>query len=559
MYWISAGGIFLISCIPGFFMAYRFKNFSVLEKYAISFGFSFVVLLLPMPFFAFKLLVIGWGMLIMILIFSLIFFIEKRKDFILDYDVRFIFFIFIIGIAIKLFLQIFWEYPVIGGDWFSHAFLVPHSFSTDNWNPPRDRTSFFSLLVYAYHGYFNVSLYQYWFSQIFSVVVNSIYIVPAYLIAKKVFNSYVAKISALFMLVTPFLVFQTLYTWPKNAAMYGILMMIYFLFFSDQHIKIRYLLAGFFAGLGFWFHNYALIYISIAVLLLIVMEKWHKNFSFSNIIRNIKKISYFLAPLFIVLLPFFIWTYAYYGTISSSKFFYYPIAVNGYDFAFNNPPNELWRIFRETPLKDIIVPRMLNSITTFTPATLPINRIITRHPHYNAIYYYSHDYPGALSTMMYILVVFWFLRYVFKKTKTHPVFVGFIFLSAIAFLFVWAWKEWGLLTSGFHPIIPLFIMIGINELYSWKTKYKRFFIYILFISAIIEDIIFSVLIRKFYGIEGGIQQLVKTGQQYISDFQVSQFVSAHFLMKGNMDILYSFLILTGIFFLSCMLLRKKAL
>jgi len=536
LYWLYACGIFLIFFIPGFAIAQCIKNLNGGEKLSVSFGISFLFLLVLLPFFAFKLALFGRIFFICIFGISLWFLFKKRKEIYFDSDARYILFVLIAGIAMKLFLQIFWEYPVIGGDWFSHTFLLPHALNSGNWTSPQDRTALFSILIFSLHSVLNTSLYQFWISQIASIVMNSIFIIPAYFIAKKVFSNTVAKTSILFLLVTPFLNFQTLYTWPKNAAMYGILMMIYFLFFSDQNVKFRYIFAGFFAGFAFWFHNYSLIYIGVAVLIL----------AYCAIRSRVKNILFFVVPLFLILIPYCVWIYISYGTFSSSRFFYYPIAVRGYDSAFTETPRELWKIFRETPLREIFLTRIENAVITFTPATLPIDPIATSFPHYNPIYYYSHDLPGALSTLMYIAVLCWFFAYIFRKRKTSAILVSFIFLPTFIFLLIWGWRDWGLLTAGFNPTIPLLVMLGMNELYSWNTRYMRLIIYILFISAIIENDIFAFLIGKFYLIEGGIQALAKTGRQYIPDFQISQFISAHFLMEGSVSVLYNFLILVGI-------------
>jgi 4-amino-4-deoxy-L-arabinose transferase-like glycosyltransferase len=444
----------------------------------------------------------------------------------------------------------------MGGDWFWHTFRIPYAFEQGDWSPPEEKTPLFNLLIYSYHHLLGASLYQYWISQIVSVVINSVYIFPAYLIARKAFGDQVARISALFMLVTPFLIFNTIYTWPKNAAMYGILMMIYFLFFNEHEIKLRYTLAGFFAGLGFLFHNYALFYIGIAVLLLVYKEKMYNTLQSKDILSNLKKLSYFFIVLLIFLAPYFVWVYSY-GTVSNSRTIYYPIAVKGYESAFNQTPEELWETFKATPLKEIVMPRISNAIVTFTPAALPINPYATNFRTYDPIFYYTQDYPGALSTLMYLVVVIWFIKYILGKTKTDTVLVSFLVVPWIIIMILYGWREWGLLTGILHPTLPLLIILGFNEIYNWNYKHKYFLIYVIFISAIIENIIFSMLIRKFYYVEGGLQQVAKTGQQFYPDFQVSNFVSAHFLLNRNIDLLYNFLISTGLILLFYILLYKN--
>lgn len=545
-----------MSFIPGFAIANRFKKLSSAEQLAVSFGFSFIVLALIVPFFALKLGYLAQFIFIGIFVASLWYLLKKRSELKFEVDIGFLVLVLILGLVSKLFVQTLWEYPVMGGDWFWHTFRIPYAFGMGDWSPSKDKTPLFNLLIYSYHRLLGTSLYQYWVSQIISVVINSVYIFPAYLIARRAFGDRVAKISALFMLVTPFLIFNTIYTWPKNAAMYGILMMIYFLFFSEHDIKLRYPLAGFFAGLGFLFHNYALFYIGIAVILLVYKEKMYEALLSKDIISNLKKLSYFSLVLLIFLAPYFVWVYSDHETVSNSRTIYYPIAVKGYESAFNQTPEELWETFKATPLKEIIMVRISNAIVTFTPATLPINPYATNFRTYNPIFYYNQDYPGALSTLLYLLVVIWFIRYMLGKTNTDPVLVGFLFLPWIISLVFYGWREWGLLTGWLHPTLPLLIIIGFNEVHKWNNKLKYYLIYVIFISAIIEDAVYGKLIDNFYYIEGGLPQVARTGQQFISDFRISDFVSAHFLFNGTIDTLTNFLISIGIIILVYSLYRS---
>jgi hypothetical protein len=556
-YWTYIGIILLILFIPGFAIANRFKNLSTIEKLGVSFGFSFSILAILVPFFAFKLDFLARLLFAGIMIASLWYLLNRRSELKFEIDAKFLLFVLVISLVSRYFLQTLWEYPVMGGDWFGHAFERPFRFETGNWSPERDRTLLFSIVIYAGHKLLGISLYQYWFSQIISVAVNSVYIIPAYLIAKKAFGEWVAKTSALFMLVTPFLIFNTLYTWPKNAAMYCVLMMIYFLFFSEHDIKLRYPLAGFFAGLGFWFHNYAVFYVGIAVLLLIYKEKMYRGLLSKNCFENLKRFSYFLAALLLVLAPYLAWMYSYYGTFSTTRFIYYPFATT-YALATDGTPREILNTFHETPINELVTNRLVNAIVTLTPAALPINPIARSFPTYNPIYYYSHDYPGALSFLMYLAVLIWFLRYILGKRKTDMVLVSFLVLPLVINLILWGWRDWGLVGQILHPTIPILIMLGINEVGSINNlRLKTLFTYFMFTGALVEGVIYSRLILDFYKIEGGRAGVSKMGLGFIPDFQISNFVSAHFFLNSYVDLLGGFLISIGIIILVYIFLYGK--
>lgn len=534
-YWLYTGIIFLITFIPGVFLTTRIKKLDNTERLATSFGFSFSILALLALFFPFGLSLLAQLIFTGVTIASFRYLLKNKSKLRLDLDARFLILVLIVGLVSKFFLQTLWEYPVMGGDWFWNTFSLPYTFELGNWMPPRDRTPLFGILIYSYHNLLGTSLYQYWVSQIISVVINSVFILPAYLIAKKAYGDWVAKVSALFMLVTPFLIFNTLYTWPKNAAMYGVLMMIYFLFFCEHDVKLRYPLAGFFAGLGFWFHNYAVFYIGIAVLLLIYKEKMYKGLLSKNCFDNLKILSYFLIALLLVLAPYFAWTQTYYGTVSTSKFVYYPFAAT-YALAVEGTPSEILKAFHETPIKELLANRIINAVVTLTPAALPVNPIARSFHTYNPIFYYSHDYPGALSLLMYLAVLTWFLKYVSGKRKTDIVLVSFLLIPLFINLILWGWRDWGLVGQILHPTVPILIMLGINEVVSInKIKFKSLLTYFMFVGALVEGIIYSKLIADFYKIEGGLDGVSKDGLRFIPDFNISGFISAHFLVEACPD------------------------
>jgi hypothetical protein len=264
-----------IAFIPGFAIAARIKQLDITEKLAVSFGFSFLIVVLLTPLFAVKLDIVARVAFVLIVIASLFLFLKQKQDLKLNHDFIFLTLILVISLVSKFFIQTLWEYPVIGGDWYGHTLIRPYMFNIGDWTPPQERTPFFNLLIYSYHHLLGTSLYQYWVSQIISVIVNSVFILPAYLIAKRVFGDNIAKVSAAFMIITPFLVQQAIYTWPKNMAMYFTLLIIYFLFFrgNSGNNELNYGFAGFFAALGFLTHNYIVFYIFTALIAFVYVKK----------------------------------------------------------------------------------------------------------------------------------------------------------------------------------------------------------------------------------------------------------------------------------------------
>lgn len=424
-----------------------------------------------------------------------------------------------------------------------HTLIIPNSFETGHWAPPVDRPPFYNLLIYVYHELFGISLYQYWFSQIISVIASSAFIIPAYLIAKKLFGIKVAKLSAAFILVNPYLFYYTIYTYPKNLAMYFILVMIYFLFFSElKNTKINYLLAGLFGALGFLTHNFVSIYIITAVIALFLTWKSSKY----PFLKFSKNGFYFLMALVVSLIPYFAWTYHYYGTILTSRFIYYPFAVDGWWVLIEyNNPNQVFTKFFATPFYYIVWIRISNAIVGLTPAILPINPLLTRYRSYDPIYYYV-NLPGALTFLMYLLALLWFYRYITKKNSTNTTLVMLIIFPIIFNLVMYGWLGWDAINN-IHPTLVILLMIGFNELLNFKNaKITGMYIKLLFIGALLEGFILSYLNSNLYQHQGGLDYINDGVRQFIPNFQIETFVSAHFLLNSNNESLGNLIVFLSI-------------
>ena len=560
-YWMCSFIIFIVMFLPGWLIVCR-TNLSDIEKLSISFGASVVILILFLLLFISN-YILSIIIIIFFIILMLVLLVFEKEYCIYKIihrtELKLILLIFAIAITVRLYVQTFWEYPVIGGDWYYHALVIPYKIENLELIPPRDRTPLFSLIIFVYHKLLCISLYEFWVSQIISVFLNSLFLFPAYMIARKVFGIKIALMATIFMTITPFLLEQSIYTWPKNLAMYFILLMIYFAFFSKIKNEFRYILAGIFGGLGFLAHNYTTVYIITALFALIYYYKIEYKSQFRK--KLMKSIYLFILGIILPLIPYFCWVFISYGTIFTSHFMYYPFAVDpeDVDTILHGDPDMVVKKFFSTPISKILWVKVIDIVVTLTPATLPINPIATSFRTYFPVYYYSHDYPGALSTLMYILIVIWFIRYILRKSKTDKILFIFVAVPFILFLVVSGWLDWGMLTAGLHPTIPILIMLGFNELEKvTQDKLKYLLKIFVFVGAIIENTIFMWLLLAFYKLEGGITQVEEGIRRYIPNFNVSKFVSAHFF-TGNFEamsiVLNTFIFLALIIILLIFLFR----
>jgi len=520
-YWIYILLITLIAFLPGFAIASSMKKLNISEKLAVSFGFSFLVLVLFSPFFAIKL---GFQAQILFFIAILIAVLYLKKTSLrITEELKFLFFALTISIISKFALQTLWEYPVGGGDWYYHNLVIPEQFETGNWMPPQDRTPFYNLLIYSYHNLLGTSPYSYWISQIISVVASNIFIIPAFLIAKKAFNERIAKLSVAFMIIALYTIYGTMTTGVRPMATYFILLMIYFLFFGDNNRN--HLLAGIFGGLSYLTHNSYLMYIMIAIFIISYNKLFKKEGSFQSF-------AYFIIPFSLVILPSLLWTYSFYGTPFTSRFVYYPFAVKGYEALLSEGVEKTFEAFSSTHLSQIIWIRVINTAVSLTPITIPINPLPYSYHSYDPVFYFLFSYPGTLSLIMYALIFIWFLKYVTKKTETDTVLVLFVILSFILIILIYGWVFWGFVE---FPVYIL-IMFGISELCRIRNlKVQKFLAYALFMGALFEEMIFGYLLNRFYLRNGGLNNISDAIKNYIPNFEISNFVSAHFFLKAPQD------------------------
>jgi len=89
-------------------------------------------------------------------------------------------------------------------------------------------------------------------------------------------------------------------------------------------------------------------------------------------------------------------------------------------------------------------------------------------------------------------------------------------------------------------------MLGFDELYKFKAqRLKSTLIYLIFAGCLIEDLIYGMLTLNFYQLGGGLYMVAEGIQRYIPDFQIAEFVSAHFLLTGS-DLLLNSIISVAI-------------
>jgi hypothetical protein len=107
--------------------------------------------------------------------------------------------------------------------------------------------------------------------QLIAHILNGIFIIPAYYLLLFIFNKRTAILSSAFLIISPFFMYNAVFSWPKSLVAFFVLAMWLLLY---EH-KTRFtVLAGFAGGLAFLTHDLAAFYIVGSVLFLIFKKRF---------------------------------------------------------------------------------------------------------------------------------------------------------------------------------------------------------------------------------------------------------------------------------------------
>ena len=107
--------------------------------------------------------------------------------------------------------------------------------------------------------------------QLLAHVLNALFILPALFLLTKLFNKKAAVISCLFLVTSPFFLYNAVFSWPKSLVAFFILLS--WLLILEKKLSYT-VLAGVASGLAYLTHDLSVLYISASVLLLL----WNRRF-----------------------------------------------------------------------------------------------------------------------------------------------------------------------------------------------------------------------------------------------------------------------------------------
>jgi 4-amino-4-deoxy-L-arabinose transferase-like glycosyltransferase len=513
---------FFLFYLSGYPIASRIRGFNEEEKLMLTFLIS--ISIFTIAGLVYHMLGLSWNFLLLLPISLIIFLgIFINKGVVFHNGLKLLFFLLLIQYLSKLVFNIFIPLFPMGDDWMVN-YYQSLNFLKPVWNLTNDladRSPLYSFVCGIFLGIFSK---EFWIMQIVSSLLNSLFLLPVFLIAKKIFNQKVALLTFIFLSITPFAVETSLYTFSKNLTAFFILMFYYLIFTK----KIANPLLGISAGLAYLAHPYSLLFIGSGVLILL----FKKQFQFNSFLK-------FIFLTLLIALPWLLWNFIDFGTIPS-VFKYYPFAVNGYENLHNETFQQVWSEFISKPLWYIIFIRVVNAVISLTPiflltriaatlmpVTIQTYKIVSfsnlawTHHHLQTIF-------GALTTFLFIFTSIEFIR-LFKNKKSRY-FTWFIILP---FLFSLVYVGWIQLIahSISEPLVYLLTMIGFFGVS--KTKNPDKWIKLVFIFAIIETIIFVY----WFGLHIELTRQIETSKGTIGKYE--SLCTAYKLFFGGQDAINS--------------------
>jgi hypothetical protein len=252
--------------------------------------------------------------------------------------------------------------------------------------------------------------------QIISQILNSMFIVPAFFLIRKIFNKKTAILSLLFLIPSQFFLYNALFSWPKSMVAFFILLSWYLLIVDK---RFRYVVAATVAsGLAYLTHDLAVLYVGATFVFLLVNRRFRDGFVVA-----------FGSALFA--LPWLFLSSVVYHRPSS--FIYYPISTQ--DIPQPGKIKETIAIFLETsPLKLLMI-RIESLFYLLSPYQLIFDEsnqsLITR---IRAMGIFS--IPGALGLGLVIPAIAGF----FRRIKLVGI-LSLIFVPLILCVIVIGWPK----------------------------------------------------------------------------------------------------------------------
>lgn len=309
--------------------------------------------------------------------------------------------------------------------------------------------------------------------QLTAHVLNALFLLPAFLLLSRLFDKKVAGITLLFLSVSQFFVYNSVFSWPKSLAAFFVLLSWVFLLQKDKRSII---LCGIVGGAAYLTHDLSVLYIGTSFLILL----FQKRFRDALIVGGI---SVFMA------IPWIVTSALIFKRPSS--FIYYPFSLKD----IPQPQTDhgiISRFFHTSPLTIIWI-KIQSLFYLLTPYQLLVDEL--REGWLKRLWGVGiYSIPGAVGLGLLVPAAVG----VFKKFASRKLFWGLVIIPLILCVFIIGWPR-GLGALHFaQPAVILLSGLGVFVVLKYFSGIKAFYVcLILFGLSVIQFIYFLLFSYDF--------------------------------------------------------------
>lgn len=318
-------------------------------------------------------------------------------------------------------------------------------------------------------GWRLVDAHGYWLFRLVAALLSSIFLLPAYLLARRFFDDKVARLSLLFLSVNVYIIVNIVFTWPKLLMAYFLLTAFYFV--AEQRY---YLMSGGLLGLAYLSHPLAALFIPGAFAY-VFLQTYFRGATFA-------RWGALAGGALAVASPWLYWTVFVYR--HASRMIAYPLG-----YVIRDPLNadeEMRRavgLFLKRPVIDIVADRLKIVVDTFMPSLDAVKAdiaalidkargtpwlitLMSMHP--GTVQAYFHTIPGMLGASMWFVSVYGLMR----RLKYHwRYIVSFLAVPGACVLAFWGLWPRGVGMDVLQPFVALLVPFGVYTLSLLVVQY----------------------------------------------------------------------------------------
>jgi len=301
----------------------------------------------------------------------------------------------------------------------------------------------------GYHGH----VYEQF--QILAQILNSLFIVPAYLLLTALFRKRLAQLTVLFLVFSPFFLYNSFFSWPKSLVAYFILCSWILL-----RRRERPILVGAFSGMAYLVHDLSILYLAGSVVYLLVQRAW----------GYLAKMGVVLAAL---ALPWLVLARLVFH--QTSLFFYYPFSLN----EIPSDPSHVIADFFHTPLKTIVSIK-LRAVYDLL-AHLELRHWLTNQWRTYVWADTLTTIPGAIGLTLF---PFAYVEVARKLRRDWRILLPMV-ITPLAVLFVMLGRPKSLGIGAMHfaeALVPILTAYGV----SWLARWSRWLMTAVFASIVMS-------------------------------------------------------------------------